>query len=374
MRTETRLAWKDRLFRSKPMNPTPTRGLLLKRLYETTLPQGRRDESWLESHKSVHSTLSSYWSSIRAGLLDHLKDRGVAQYLEADLDPTHQAEVAQERQSVLEEISSRQNVPKVLQELPNPPAGETVAPLEKKPKTKTRPTPSSGTPATVTAGIPEKQAESAAAPSSPKIPATKRAISVFTRMFTAGPPETGQTCDWDQFVHAMKDVGFSARISTSSAVVFAQNEHGKIIFHRPHPVAKIDPVMLKAIGKRLRKWFAWGLETFVDAVGGDMELVSDLSTGSLQQSLFPSKNNTSDQGYSSRDCREQAIKVSPPSPRVNKSASYRFLVISSYPQKTSTTSPLLPHALPASPTYQPSSHIQIRSRQGRSSRDTRGRV
>ena len=35
---------------------------------------------------------------------------------------------------------------------------------------------------------------------------------------------------------------------------------GKIVFHKPHPIAKIDPIMLRSMGKRMAKWFGWGRE------------------------------------------------------------------------------------------------------------------
>ena len=71
------------------------------------------------------------------------------------------------------------------------------------------------------------------------------------------PP--AKTIDWDSFVSAMTDVGFSARHGGGSAVIFEAEDaqKGKFVFHKPHPVAKIDPIMLRSVGKRMNKWFGW---------------------------------------------------------------------------------------------------------------------
>lgn len=69
--------------------------------------------------------------------------------------------------------------------------------------------------------------------------------------------------DWDLFVHAMNDLNFNARNVGGSGVAFEHPSKMKIIFHRPHPVAKIDSVMLQSMVKRLKKHFGWSRETFV---------------------------------------------------------------------------------------------------------------
>jgi len=46
-------------------------------------------------------------------------------------------------------------------------------------------------------------------------------------------------------------------------VVFeGESLSGKIVFHKPHPVAKIDPIMFRVMGKRMNKWFGWTRDTF----------------------------------------------------------------------------------------------------------------
>ncbi|KAK1728891.1 hypothetical protein CaCOL14_008629 [Colletotrichum acutatum] len=73
---------------------------------------------------------------------------------------------------------------------------------------------------------------------------------------------------WDDFVHALYDAGFVASNNGGSAVRFGRGsggdsgDKGAIIFHKPHPVLKIDPVMLHGMGRRLTKWFGWSRDSF----------------------------------------------------------------------------------------------------------------
>ncbi|KAL2876384.1 hypothetical protein SGCOL_008384 [Colletotrichum sp. CLE4] len=72
---------------------------------------------------------------------------------------------------------------------------------------------------------------------------------------------------WDDFVHALCDAGFVASNNGGSAVRFELGsggefgEKGAIIFHKPHPVLKVDPVMLHGMG-RLAEWFGWTRDRF----------------------------------------------------------------------------------------------------------------
>lgn len=97
-------------------------------------------------------------------------------------------------------------------------------------------------------------------------------LKVFAKMFPSSASEYSKTglIDWQHLEAAMVDAGLSATHSGGSAVTFvkkddggAKQQHGgRIVFHKPHPVAKIDPVLLQSMGKRMRKWFGWDRETF----------------------------------------------------------------------------------------------------------------
>ncbi|KAF2171385.1 hypothetical protein M409DRAFT_50831 [Zasmidium cellare ATCC 36951] len=92
-------------------------------------------------------------------------------------------------------------------------------------------------------------------------------IRIFSRMFSSGEESKG-IVKWQQVVTAMADAGFAATHCGGSAVSFCPIEgasmKGSIVFHKPHPEPNVDSVMLHMMGKRLRKWFGWGNETFVE--------------------------------------------------------------------------------------------------------------
>ncbi|KAE8446320.1 hypothetical protein EG329_012067 [Mollisiaceae sp. DMI_Dod_QoI] len=100
-----------------------------------------------------------------------------------------------------------------------------------------------------------------------KVLVKKSALEVLTSLFP-DRDQGSKSVLWDSFVDAMAKVGFMCRRSGGSAVTFEPSGEskwygkGSIAFHRPHPDSKIDSVMLLLIGKRMKKWFGWGKETF----------------------------------------------------------------------------------------------------------------
>jgi predicted RNA binding protein YcfA (HicA-like mRNA interferase family) len=92
---------------------------------------------------------------------------------------------------------------------------------------------------------------------------------VFVSMFPSQSEEhVAKPLEWTKFVEAMRDAGFAAAHSGGSAMVFTKDGQGRIVFHKPHPVAKIDQTMLQSWGRRMQKWFHWGRETFVKDIKG----------------------------------------------------------------------------------------------------------
>jgi hypothetical protein len=68
-------------------------------------------------------------------------------------------------------------------------------------------------------------------------------------MFPETEEERQRSIEWDHFISAIEDAGFSM-------VNFENNSgSGKIIFHKPHPVPRVNPVMLQSMGSRMNKWF-----------------------------------------------------------------------------------------------------------------------
>lgn len=88
------------------------------------------------------------------------------------------------------------------------------------------------------------------------VPVKKSAYEIFQRMFTSEKP---RKTDWDVFVAAMGETGFEASRSGGSPVSFQPSEtsawsgKGKIVVHRPHPVAELSMFKLVSIGKRMNK-------------------------------------------------------------------------------------------------------------------------
>ncbi|KAL2826764.1 hypothetical protein BJY01DRAFT_143263 [Aspergillus pseudoustus] len=101
------------------------------------------------------------------------------------------------------------------------------------------------------------------------IQVSKQSLEVLLLMFPGkhnGDSVGGRHVQWDEFVHAMVDAGFTARNSGGSAVAFTSSTSenpshrsggGRIVFHKPHPVPKIDPILLRVMGKRMARWFGW---------------------------------------------------------------------------------------------------------------------
>lgn len=266
LKTEDRRAWKEELYNNGVLASSPTRGMLLKRFYETPAPHGRRDQAWLDQFDLVNYNLGDYWKALRPAAEYHMRDDDLVKLLQADLDPAHQTEIASYRQAVLNEITARQILPEQPLEIKQLHLSDSpAAPVTKKKKKKTRPAqvpaeikppPSGAEPI-----VPTRRNSSS---STSSIATTKRAVGIFTKMFSKNTDVAGQGCDWDQFVLSMQDVGFTACSSTGSAVQFDLGDKGKIVFHKPHPVPKVDSILLKAMGKRLQKWFGFGKDSFVE--------------------------------------------------------------------------------------------------------------
>lgn len=69
---------------------------------------------------------------------------------------------------------------------------------------------------------------------------------------------------WDTFVYSTIYAGFTYQNKCLEVVFeYRAGAGGRIEFHRPHPDPTIDPVMMRAMGWRMNKWFGWVRETFV---------------------------------------------------------------------------------------------------------------
>lgn len=99
----------------------------------------------------------------------------------------------------------------------------------------------------------------------PPVSVRQQSYIILRGMFSSEP--STKMIEWDTFINAMSEAGFSAKHSSGSAVNFEVDDWkrgwvGKIVFHKPHPLAKIDPIMLRSMGRRMARWFGWNRNTF----------------------------------------------------------------------------------------------------------------
>ncbi|KAI4782125.1 hypothetical protein E4T52_02919 [Aureobasidium sp. EXF-3400] len=134
-------------------------------------------------------------------------------------------------------------------------------------KTRTRSPPSLGQ----DSGPPSRTVESPATPTPQleqiKIAVRRDNIAIFKAMFPEKGEDSSRSFAWQHFLAAMTDAGFSILQSQGSAVTLKLDRiegEDKIVVHRPHPVATLHPIMLRAIAKRITKWFGWDKETIVE--------------------------------------------------------------------------------------------------------------
>lgn len=100
-----------------------------------------------------------------------------------------------------------------------------------------------------------------------KIDIRRDNIAIIKAMFPKNGEDSSRSFAWQHFLAAMTDAGFSILQSQGSAVTLKLEKSkgvNTIVMHRPHPVATINPIMLRSIAKRITKWFGWQRETFVE--------------------------------------------------------------------------------------------------------------
>lgn len=235
---------------------------------------GRKNEAWLERRTAERKVLHDFWD----GALKSFREETTfmrmtqeelddafsvisvstsAEYAEIIKNERMQVADAIAVAAITRNVANTASVPETLWS-----TGPDISRLvieERAPKPKTRP----AQPVNTASPEPLVNADTESA-SQQRISATPRALEIIRKMFPTSAEESStKDVDWDLFVHAMNDLNFSARNVGGSAVAFEHLSNKKIIFHRPHPVAKIDSIMLQSMGKRLRKHFDWSREVFV---------------------------------------------------------------------------------------------------------------
>nr|RBQ87940.1 hypothetical protein FVER53263_13551 [Fusarium verticillioides] len=269
--TERRESWKMR-------DSTNTYGLQLERagtalirdFYHVKPPTGPKNAAWISQSRALRAAMERFWTSIRGVMREHIRQNdpvftadevnsllGVIsahlseQYIqdeqraEAEILATIQTPELQPITSTFSDVSQ-----------PGPALTATVQGRE---KVKTR-----GDQGSSASDATEPRAEDAGEVTEDTvIVLPEDSLGVIHLMFPS-KDDTAKEITWNRFVNTMNKAGFTARNNTGSAVAFKQvsGEGGRIVFHKPHPSEKIDPILLRIMGKRMAKWFGWKRELF----------------------------------------------------------------------------------------------------------------
>jgi hypothetical protein len=246
---------------------------LVKDFYFAKQPTGPKDSDWITRSRELRDALEKFWTSIREIVRKELRSsafspESIDELLKVISAHSTAEYVQQEKQAkdgILANIH-QQKEPSTITSLFHEADLETASStISRREKTKTR-----GGQGASAACDKENLDDAPHASSEPEkttdtiIEVTKQSLAVFQLMYP-NKEDVVKDILWDRFVHAMVDAGFIARNNSGSAVAFIRSsgEGGKIVFHKPHPVDKIDPVLLRIMAKRMAKWFGWRREIFV---------------------------------------------------------------------------------------------------------------
>ncbi|KAH6952089.1 hypothetical protein DER45DRAFT_636384, partial [Fusarium avenaceum] len=274
--TENREPWNPRPADRYPheMNHLHEIGTSLVRdFYFAKLPTGPKNADWITRSQDLRAALEKFWTSIRELVRKELHSSSFSperiDELVKVISAQSTAEYLQQEKKAEDGIVAnmhQQKEPSTLTSLfRDVDIGTASSIISRREKTKTR-----GVQGTSAARDTENLDDAPHVGSEPEettdtvIEVTKQSLTVFQLIYP-NKDEVVKDILWDRFVHAMVDAGFIARNNSGSAVAFTQSsgEGGKIVFHKPHPVDKIDPVMLRIMAKRMTKWFGWRRELFV---------------------------------------------------------------------------------------------------------------
>jgi hypothetical protein len=247
-------------------------GTLLQKFDDTRIPSGRKDSVWLDCAKEARQSLKAFWDTARIlQKSDFERMQSTPEDIESrlslcsfDLAPEYLAALQQEQDTILERpqtIAKAKSVHDDTQTYLDPSTNDTIIPtlaIRKKEKAKTRADPVS---TTISSADTESSTNTELIPT---VHVPPDSLQIFRIMYPDTKDGSSGVIDWRRFVRAMADAGLPGTQSSGSAVVFS-NGTSRIIFHKPHPVGKIGPVLLATFGKRLSKHFGWRRETFVTA-------------------------------------------------------------------------------------------------------------
>ncbi|KAK4638644.1 hypothetical protein CLAFUW4_00127 [Fulvia fulva] len=255
---------------------------LLRGFCKTPWPSGKRDQAWSHSASGVRDGLQAFWATARRVARREVTGIGfdevdVGEYVElfsADQADEHRAELSAEIAAAEKVIATTQAQESDGQKSATAPQSSwgdgksnKFEPVLEKVKAKTRP---DGSASPSDAAVDDlANLRIVDEPATPRIAVNAESMRIFARMFPVSVEDVFKgLVKWQQVVTAMADAGFSATHTGGSAVHFDPTVDlaaaGSIVFHKPHPDPNVDPIMLQTMGKRMRKWFGWDGDSFVE--------------------------------------------------------------------------------------------------------------
>ena len=267
--TEDRLGWRRMRLADPILGPVSRILGSLRTLQRTQPPAGGKNRKWLEAFDADHAAAQNFWLTFFASFeIWHERcefsvedTRASMKALEFWKSEEYEVLIQAKRKAVLSDIEKRTNRVGDSAFLPLPLSAPNALEVNAhEVKIKTRGT------AHPVGELPEAEDDAATNDPPKQIVVPKRALSLFRTMFPDTLQERSAEIAWDAFVLSMTDAGFSSRNGGGSIVIFEENAGpGKIIFHRPHPSSKIDPIMFQGMGRRMNKHLGWSRETFAVA-------------------------------------------------------------------------------------------------------------
>jgi hypothetical protein len=262
-------------------HPLATRlGPLLRKFCETPWPKDHKSLTWLDKVSESRNCLANFWKAAHEeweameeakGALNP-KMQELIESMSFDATPEYLEEVRKEREEGEAEIQRMQaaQVRKLspFNALQTTWGNADSSKMEKKPDQRTK-IKTTGTSTTnhldisaLSLGQGKVSQYSNESMTAAEIPVRQESLALFKKMFSSSTGSTSGSVKWTHLVQALTDAGLVATQAPDSAVAFSNGSAGAINFHKPHePV--VDAMILRCMGKRLKKWFGWTGNRFV---------------------------------------------------------------------------------------------------------------
>ncbi|KAI1129987.1 hypothetical protein F5Y10DRAFT_290237 [Nemania abortiva] len=244
--------------KNRTLSPNPLAKIFLKEFFRAEPPRGPKDLEWLRCSRATRAGLEHFWALFYDSLTSEVIDVGgseaeaqrMLQIVAATRSTEYQEAVLAEETEILTGIERQKEARETASELAKSYGGDegNATTPNKETESQNESLESDPAPAPAPAPVP--------------VQTTKRAMKAIKLMFPTTAEEASNGLQWEDFIHAMNDMGFVARNGGGSAVSFEAEGQGRIVFHRPHPESKIAPVVLRTMGARMSKSFAWSRESF----------------------------------------------------------------------------------------------------------------